>query len=247
MDLMPSPATKYGGGVIITLSSFTLTKNSKPMKLEELQKFCSSNGGRYKLSTPFSLDGYTYACDGRIIIRIPEISEARRDNIPRGVTTVIPPSGDDWREVEYPPGWESFDSPPTKCESCNGVGRLPECFKCDGIGECDHCGETCRRCDGTGVDADGNGWPTAHCEDCDGTGTNETAFAVSLNRGGVMVNLKYIKLIASLPGSKLMHRGDETAVLRFEFDGGIGGVMPMRDHCNNGVSAADQWSQSNKL
>jgi len=216
------------------------------MKLEDLQKFCSSDGTRYKLSTPFSIEDHTYACDGRIIIRVPAIAEARRDNVPDGVANVIPPPGDDWREVEYPTGWESFDVHPTKCESCNGVGKLPECLKCDGAGECDHCGETCRRCDGTGLDADGNGEPKAPCEDCDGTGSHESAFLVSLNRGGVTVNLKYLKLIGSLPGSKLLHRGDEKTLLRFEFDGGIGGVMPTRDGGNDGVPASAQWSNSRK-
>lgn len=214
------------------------------MKLEDLQKFCSSDGTRYKLSTPFSIEDYTYACDGRIIIRVPAIAEARRDNVPEGVANVMPPPGDDWREVEYPPGWESFEAPTKKCESCNGVGKIPECRKCDGTGECDHCGETCCRCDGTGLDADGNGEPKAHCEDCDGTGQHEPPFLVSLNRGGVTVNLKYLKLIAALPGAKLKHRGDEKAVLRFEFDGGIGGVMPSRDVGNDGVPASAQWSDS---
>lgn len=67
---------------------------------------------------------------------------------------------------------------------------------------------------------------------------------MSLNRGGVTVNLKYLKLIAALPGAKLMHRGDEKTVLRFEFDGGIGGVMPTRDGGNDGVPASAQWSDS---
>ena len=58
------------------------------------------------------------------------------------------------------------------------------------------------------------------------------------------MNLKYLKLIASLPGAKLMHRGDEKTVLRFEFDGGIGGVMPSRDTGNDGVPASSQWSES---
>ena len=214
------------------------------MKLEDLQKFCSSDGTRYKLSTPFSIEDYTYACDGRIIIRVPAIAEARRDNVPDGVADVIPPPAEDWRDVEYPPGWESFEAIPLKCQCCNGVGKIPECRKCDGTGECDHCGEECRRCDGTGIDADSKDTPTRVCEDCDGTGSHDSAFLVSLNRGGVTVNLKYLKLIAALPGSKLMHRGDEKTVLRFEFDGGIGGVMPTRDGGNDGVPASSQWSDS---
>ena len=214
------------------------------MNIEELQKFCSSDGTRYKLSTPFSIDDYTYACDGRIIIRVPAIPEARRDNVPDGVPDVIPPPAEDWREVEYPPGWETFEANPTKCQTCNGKGKIPTCRKCDGTGECEHCGETCRRCDGTGLDADSKDEPTAHCEDCDGTGQREPAFLVSLNRGGVTVNLKYLKLIATLPGAKLKHRGDEKTVLRFEFDGGVGGVMPTRDTGNDGVPAAAQWSDS---
>jgi hypothetical protein len=212
------------------------------MKLEDLQKFCSGDRTRYQLSTPFSIEDYTYACDGRIIIRVPAIAEARRDNVFERVADVIPPPGDDWQQVEYPPGWESFEAHPTKCQSCNGVGKLPKCRKCDGTGECDHCGEECRRCDGTGLDADGNGDPEKHCEDCDGSGSYEPVFLVSLNRGGVTVNLKYLKLIASLPGSKLLHRGDEKTVLRFEFNGGLGGVMPSRDSGNDGVPASAQWS-----
>jgi hypothetical protein len=212
------------------------------MKLEDLQKFCSSDGTRYKLSTPFSIEDYTYACDGRLIIRVPAIAEARRDNVPDGVPEVIPPPGEDWRDVEYPPGWQSFEATPTKCESCKGVGKLPECRKCDGTGECDYCGETCRRCDGTGIYDDNKDTPTVHCENCDGTGCHDPAFLVSLNRGGVTVNLKYLKLIASLPGSKLKHRGDEKAILRFEFDGGVGAVMPARDTGNDGVPASAQWS-----
>lgn len=214
------------------------------MKLEDLQRFCSSDGTGYKLSTPFSIDDYTFACDGRIIIRVPAIAEARRDDVPNGVANAMPPPAEDWREVEYPPGWESFDAPSVKCESCSGVGKIPECQKCDGTGECDHCGVTCRRCDGTGLDVDGNGEPKEHCKNCDGTGSHEPAFLVSLNRGGVTVNLKYLKLIASLPGSKLLHRGDEKTVLRFEFDGGIGGVMPTRDSGNDGIPASAQWSDS---
>jgi hypothetical protein len=214
------------------------------MKLEDLQKFCSSDGTRYKLSTPFSIEDYTYASDGRIIIRVAAIAEARRDDVPDGLAEVIPPPGADWREVEFPPGWESFEALPNPCRACQGVGKLPECRRCDGTGECDHCGEQCRRCDGRGVDVDSNDTPTRECEDCDGSGMREAAFLVSLNRGGVTVNLKYLKLIASLPGWKLTHRGNEKTVLRFEFDGGAGGVMPTRDVGNAGVPAAAQWAGS---
>ena len=212
------------------------------MKLEDLQKFCSDDGTRYRLSTPFSIEDYTYASDGRILIRVPAITDARRDNIPDKVPELIPPPGDDWREVEFPPGWEDFKALPTPCPSCQGVGKLPKCRKCDGTGECDHCGEECRRCDGSGSDADSHDTPTLHCEECDGSGTREVRFLVSLSRGAVTVDLKYLRLITALPGWRLLHRGDEKTKLRFEFDGGVGAVMPARDGGNAGVPAAAQWA-----
>jgi len=76
--------------------------------------------------------------------------------------------------------------------------------------------------------------------DCDGTGKIEEPFALSLNRDAVWVNLSFVKNIHTLPNARIYYNpNNPNSAMFFEFDGGIGALMPMRP------SAADrtikQW------
>jgi hypothetical protein len=212
------------------------------MTLEEMQRFCSSDVTRPQIHTPFTGGEWTYATDGRILIRVPAIPGARTDHFPKDYDKVVP-DGFGMEAVEFPPGWNEFFEERVVCGDCEGSGRMKYCESCVGEGEveCECCGQMayCNECKGTGrlIDEDGEG---EACEQCDGAGWYKNPFAVALNGGTVAAELGLLRLALSLPGARLFHGGGEVP-MRIEFEGGEGALMPTRQRTNDGVPIEEQW------
>lgn len=64
---------------------------------------------------------------------------------------------------------------------------------------------------------------TCECEECDGTG--KVAAKVSTVIGGVIFDMKYIRMIAELPGVEVSIT-DSNSPSFFRFEGGDGALMP---------------------
>lgn len=86
-----------------------------------------------------------------------------------------------------------------------------ECGWCEGRGT----KHACRRCD-------------CNCEQCNGTGN--TLQKVSIELFGHIFNAHYIKMIAILPNARLAIGANYMMLTKFEFDGGMGAIMPCTDH-----------------
>lgn len=116
------------------------------------------------------------------------------------------------------------------CWECDGTGVFSPCQECDGDGrhECS-CGlsHDCGKCDGSGRGEPGTGGE--ECPYCDGTGEAEKYDPVKVGRWLFRGDL--LEKIMALPGFKNLRSrpGKKCEPLAFDFDGGVGVIMPMAD------------------
>ncbi len=194
--------------------------------MTDLQPFCAApDATLYAANKPFrvaGLDGI-FATDTRILIRIEDDGrelEAQSGKVPN-VAAVIP--------SPFPEGAVPVPAiggiPSSICRLCKGSGgswkkATHECPDCEGEGtyECEHCGSEvdCEECDGEGECPTGKNKyePCSACVDTKG----EFVFE------GLTIAGKYMAMVAALPGvkaKKFRH------YLVFQFDGGMGVVMPL--------------------
>jgi hypothetical protein len=107
----------------------------------DLQQFCSKDQGRYYINKPWSRGDFTWATNGKILVRVP-----RRDDVPEqpaapDAARIFTP---EFEEMAFSPlpavDWPK-DPPPLECEVCDSRGTLHDCPDC-------HC--VCPNCDGSG-------------------------------------------------------------------------------------------------
>lgn len=106
----------------------------------DLSKFCGSDEWRWvSIGQPFSRHDFTYATDGKILIRVPRRGEVpENDKAPHA-------------ERVWPKEWPT-DFSPIQAISLAPVEFVP-CDMCDGRGtqhECPDCTCKCRECGGDG-------------------------------------------------------------------------------------------------
>ena len=195
------------------------------MTTDQLEKFCDPLEGRDITKSPFNYGGYTWATNGRIMVRVPLIAGARDADykaaadmfgdgmVGTGIAlpTIPPPVLEPCLEC----GGKGFYQE-RKCPNCHGEGEI-ECATCGHESDCD-------RCKSTGYIPDLTA-PKEPCEDCGGTGQKETL--VSSEVGITHFRNRYLRLIADLPGFEFQaHALDMPG--RFRWDGGEGMLMPVR-------------------
>lgn len=192
----------------------------------QLEKFCTKAEGitpsGNDIKQPIRHDGYIYATDGRICIRVDD-DESIQAIAPLGrmkgydfaklftgeenVVTPIPPLPD---RIE--------------CPYCHGTCLEHGCIVCDGEGTIDS-GITpvkCQTCGGTGKVEPGP--DTGPCWWCNGRGEHENnPVAV----GNTHFNRVYLALAAEMPGARFV-RVDGLTTARIKFDGGEIAIMPTR-------------------
>lgn len=194
-----------------------------------LQKFCANEDIRQYLEKPFRKNGYLYASNGHICIRIPDDSNIQAIEAPSQIDPekFFSNSVTEWHLLP-----ENLP-PPKPCSNCNGEKIVSEkvaepCPDCDGEGDFTH-GEhtyTCKECDGEGY-IHRKTQNKVTCPECTGTGEN---IYNPVQIGAANYSRTYLALIQSLPGAKIEHvpEHDSWRVCRFIFDGGEGAVMPQR-------------------
>ena len=197
------------------------------LTVEFLREFCSTSESRPLLRNPFSLDGYTWATDGRLLVRV-QAMEGVAEGGPANASTVMPAGDAGYMDVAFPPGFAEMTVPMEACEDCGGTGYFRPCVECGGKGEieCDHCyhSESCKDCDGDG-NKRGRGKGEVPCDECDGTGRHEKTVWVALSRGEVVADLKLLRKAERLPGLRVRYKDRSTALL-LDFEGGAGVLMP---------------------
>jgi hypothetical protein len=171
-----------------------------------LQQFCEKDDdylseSRKWLGRPFSRGDWSYASDGRILLRVPRLPD-----VPEGVA-----ASSKAEELFAEVAGEPFVNPtPNKLPE---IDDDEECAECDGRGtahDCPTCHCACLACDGTGIE---NPW-----------------LHLSIGYGQAVFHALYIARIKDLPDLKF-GKPDAEKPMRFQFDGGEGLLMPMRGRC----------------
>lgn len=196
----------------------------------DLLKFCHPSA-LHNIDKPFSRGEWTYATDGRILIRVPRVDGYDEDKGPKNVeqmfneaefmrgVTVWQPLPEfklvvkecDWCKGKgYTKPCEAFNNPKIKCTNGNGV-------KCKRHN--DDCTIGCNPADKGAVP----------CEECFGSGVEKVNSGPVMNGaiGKTKVNAIYLDMIKDLPKVQIAPH-DENSVFRIKFEGGEGLLMPMR-------------------
>lgn len=166
----------------------------------DLQPFCSTDIDRQYLLKPFSRNGYTYATNGHIMLRV-----AERPGIPdveKQFNQERPLEGIEAAEFFRP----IFDLPPAPdglgpCDKCDGRGYAHDCPDC----ECE-------------------------CETCGGTSSVDPERFISTAVGPKSFALNYIRQVLALPDVEIQvfPAEDDGKQMLFRFRGGVGALMPLR-------------------
>lgn len=208
------------------------------MNRETLMHFCATDE-RPVLEQPWTRDGYTYATNGRILLRVPAVEGIEYNP---AAPNIGPPTFM-WEHETTPDEWQ--DAPEVKpqstpCEKCGGKGRVKVCPKCKNLrtvfcvcSECYNEHETpCPVCTaGDTIQA----WLTPEnvCMICQGTGSIDKITSFKL-KNGALASDKYLGMLsAHLQNVQLAGGSDPMAALLVRFDGGLGYLMPLRDPTNN--------------
>jgi hypothetical protein len=105
----------------------------------DLQQFCPSWSYREWMEKPFSRDGHTWACDGKLLVRVP-----LRNDVPEH------PRAADVMRI-WPAQWPSVWRQPLRREL--PAAEYVACDVCSGRGvkhKCPNCSCTCCECNGKG-------------------------------------------------------------------------------------------------
>jgi len=194
------------------------------MTPDQLQKFCDPLEVRDITKSPFSFGGYTWATNGKILVRVPLIAGARDADYKTAADLFgggMVGGGIALPTIPAP----VFET----CKECAGKGYFQQCKcpACQGAGECEcqTCGHEsdCDRCKSMGYIPDLTA-AKEPCEDCGGTGQRETLASIEL--GIARFQNRYLRLIADLPGFEFQAHGLDMPG-RFRWDGGEGMLMPL--------------------
>jgi hypothetical protein len=166
-----------------------------------LKPFCSTDQHRPYIMQPFSRGEFTYATDGRLMVRVPRRAEVPEvDTAPQAERVFPKPPATAFRpaaKVELPP--------PTsvECEICEGRGMQHDCPDCT----CE-----CEPCDGTGkISSD-----------------VEVSLSIGGVPFGLRY-VRPIMALPSLEIAVPVNGGKSP--LEFRFDGGDGIIMPRTEPC----------------
>ena len=112
------------------------------MERSYLEKFCSTLENRVSLATPWSEGDSTYACDGRVIIRVPRLPDVpERTDAPKNSDKNL------FSGLPYELPFLAVPTPEAAdyihCLSCKGSGECT-CKDCDAA-------HSCGKCKGEGV------------------------------------------------------------------------------------------------
>jgi hypothetical protein len=199
----------------------------------DLSPFCATEKtepGRPYLYTAFNRDAYTYATDGRILVRVPlrDGLPAARDGLMEKLLAICEArwAGGDFVPL---PEFETIRKPGKPCTDCGGMGRLKTCPECKGEceTECCECGNTrtCPDCKGMGgIQVADVGQSDRNCVGCDGTGA-ETKPRDIARFAAHDFDLSYVERIIALPGLEVCF-GQDGGLVAFRFHGGEGALMP---------------------
>ena len=192
----------------------------------EITGFCADEDGRYRISKPWVKDGWRYATDGRVAVRLPAEGEPDEPQ-PEGPGTRLPDASD-WfgEQYEFKADLCTEPFPPhdgrTIKQTCDNEAHMKDCQECNGTGtcwcpKCEH-PHDCPKCHGEGVDRRSQ----TRCPECNsfGYGNHPAPQVIAGKRiqGTIAVR------IAELPGARYYSDGHAGRPLHFVAAGGLEGV-----------------------
>jgi transcription elongation factor Elf1 len=191
----------------------------------DLQPFCEVDSVRYSIDKPFVINGYRYATDSRVLVRVPcdEPDSVTPLPVPRSAGELFakfPGERARWRPWPEP----EYLSGKIECPTCSGRG-LVECRRCDACSgkgeiECRECGQSkeCAACGGYGEIG-------LRCKTCHGAG--EFVGPKYQPIGSLIIDARLDRNIRDLLNVQFVLQRYENNPICFKFDGGQGLVMPM--------------------
>ena len=193
-----------------------------------LNQFCAKNDVREYMMRPLRREGFIYATNGYVAIRVPDDanldadSHDKMNNLPSAFNI-------DFDEYVLSPIPALPEMP--LCKACRGARVLyrEACPSCDGNGSFDRHGHyyDCKECDTRGtVEADSVEANKVTCDSCAGTGANgEQAILI----GASTYQLSLVSMMSALPNCLIKMPHSENESLHFRFDGGVGILLSRRD------------------
>lgn len=189
-----------------------------------LSKFVARNDDpRDFLRKPIIRDGFIYATNGHVVIRIKECQgiEAVESDQPKNMHVIFDENVTTSFRLEFP-----VLPPPDTCRPCQGSGQSYRCLSCNGQGVFEHYGHDydCLTCDGTGQVKRGKETDKIDCWFCDGTGHQQQRVIVDDKH----FDRRYLAKLKDLPGIRFSSGITQDSPAYFVFDDGDGLLMPMR-------------------
>lgn len=169
--------------------------------MANIYQWCSMQGSNQDFTTPFNFEGRTMACDGHVLISMPQKDEHRDiyESLKENISTLLNIEGFSFSKLS-----NDIQLPrTTSCTTCKGTKKvsLTKCKECEGEGEVsfetdysdyDVC---CKSCDGDGsVTKVGTG---GVCDNCKGFGDAFEKWE-TVEVSGVTVFAKYARLLMSV-------------------------------------------------
>lgn len=194
----------------------------------DITKFCATKDPRHYLHKPMRHDGFLYATNGHVAVRIEDDPAIDAGPMPERLQDSLPKLLSDNEERTWRPFPQIDPSSLRACPFCNGSGCADECPACDGEGEFEHWGDwyDCKRCDGGGQVAARHDDASAVCGRCNGSGLERNQ---SIEIDGPFIAVEYILLIgAEASGAEIGISKNTLGVQLFRAPGVIGCVMPMQ-------------------
>lgn len=103
----------------------------------DLQPFCSTENSLEYLRRPWSKEGFTYATNGHVLIRVPRLSDVPENDKAPNTDKIFAGTADQTATQKIPtakiPKGRTFE-----CVSCEGRGTEHDCPDC--TCECEECG-----------------------------------------------------------------------------------------------------------
>jgi hypothetical protein len=177
------------------------------------------------MCTPSRIDGFVYATNGHIAIRVKDDPELLVSDVVKfkSLPAMFVKNVDEWGSIPELP-------PIIPCKTCKGSGKQykTRCDECDGDGNFDHGTHNyeCKECDDGWVESNVCTENEVTCSTCDGSG--EDIFSQPIKVGIQSYQRRYLAMIAALPNSKIELTPELDKVALFTFDGGEGAIMPIR-------------------
>lgn len=202
----------------------------------KLEDFCDPTDHREYLHRPFQFDGKTIACNGHVMLILPDNGEYKpATDLHEKNIEALKKTINSFEELQFQPAPNNIAFPvEVDCPTCRGLGkatreRCPECF---GEGEVDFRNDhnrysfTCRTCEGDGEIIIKGG--DTDCADCRGHGKIFPKETSRVAVYGMGVNANYLKLIINEQGLEIAIK-KASSQLFFRAGDAQGIIMELRE------------------